>query len=231
MGRHHGLFGAVVFFGAEVALGHTQQLGVLVASSAICAGAAMAPDLDEPDSSVAHACEPFSGAVSWVVARIAGGHRQATHSLLGVGVSVGLCYLALDYRLAAAGLFGFFILVAWRGLSPYGTRHFVVSLLVATGAGLAVALSGMAVGFLPVAVGVGYSVHLLGDMATVGGVPLLWPLKHHFSWPVLGHTGSKRELVATAGLWVIMGVLVYSSGIWHLIHLGELERTLGLLKK
>lgn len=60
----------------------------------IAAGAACAPDLDCPNSSIARSLGPVSYVVSRVVAKLSLGHRQGTHSLLAVllvalGVSAG----------------------------------------------------------------------------------------------------------------------------------------------
>ena len=42
------------------------------------------------------------------------------------------------------------------------------------------------------------ALHLVGDMLTVGGAPLLWPLKWHQGVPLLGHTDSLREQLTGA---------------------------------
>jgi membrane-bound metal-dependent hydrolase YbcI (DUF457 family) len=40
----------------------------------------------------------------------------------------------------------------------------------------------------------GYAAHLLGDLLTGNGIPLLWPLvRHRQGLPIFGHTGGWRE--------------------------------------
>ena len=60
-----------------------------ITGGAICAGASLLPDLDEPGSTVSHVLEPVSGAVSYALARVCDGHRKASHSLIGVALVVG----------------------------------------------------------------------------------------------------------------------------------------------
>lgn len=52
-----------------------------------------------------------------------------------------------------------------------------------------------------VGVGVGYLSHLLGDFATHGGVPWLWPYKQRFSLPLTFRTGSWFERLLFFALW------------------------------
>jgi membrane-bound metal-dependent hydrolase YbcI (DUF457 family) len=81
-------------------------------------------------------------------------------------------------------------------------------------------------GWLPLCIGLGFAVHLIGDALTIEGVPLLWPLnprppkpftevpvlrdvwKHngYLALPVLGHAGSRRE-------WTLM-VLLAGYAVW-----------------
>lgn len=39
---------------------------------------------------------------------------------------------------------------------------------------------------------VGYLSHLVADMLTTAGIPLLWPIRWRFCIPVLGSKGNKR---------------------------------------
>jgi membrane-bound metal-dependent hydrolase YbcI (DUF457 family) len=73
-------------------------------------------------------------------------------------------------------------------------------------AGIAAYLVAVHIGatWLSLALAAGVALHLVGDMLTSGGVPLLWPCRIHFCWPVLGHTHSHREAVFAAGLWVAL---------------------------
>lgn len=83
--------------------------------------------------------------------------------------------------------------------------------------------------WLPVAVALGTSVHILGDVLTTGGCPLLWPIEiksprwvrnavvidnvwrpgGHFAVPLLGDAGSWREwlVMIPVSIYATVGVL------------------------
>ena len=65
----------------------------VVTGALICAGAALLPDLDHPGGTVARSLPPLSGWLSRAVVRVAGGHRRATHSLLGLAVFIALAWV------------------------------------------------------------------------------------------------------------------------------------------
>lgn len=223
MGRHHALLGAVLWAGPAVAIMGRTHVGEIAASTAICGAAAMLPDIDEPGSTVAHVLEPVSGLVSSGMNRFCGGHRQASHSLLAVGV-VGALGWGLSFNpIATAVAFGILILLAFRGLAPLGFRHGLIAFAVAAGAGAGVALGRLDVAWFPLALMVGYGIHLLGDILTSGGVPLLWPLHHRVAWPILSHTGSGRETVFSLFLWLCLGMIILASGIWRDVHFRGIE--------
>ena len=93
-------------------------------------------------------------------------------------------------------------------------------------------------GLAAVGVGVGYLSHLLGDFATHGGVPWLWPLKRRFSLPLTFQTGGvfERLLFIALGLgavyllvrhfapWVLDDALVLWRQLVH--HLAAAVRAL-----
>lgn len=222
MGRHHALFGAVAWFGPASVV-FSRSPSVLVLSTACAGAAAMLPDLDEPGSSVAHVLEPVSGAVSEAMAALCGGHRKASHSLIGVAVVTVLMALALLSPVAAAVAVGLLLLIAFRGLGPPGLRHGVLVLAMSGACAYGVAASRLDVAWLPWAVGVGYVLHLVGDMLTAGGVPLFWPSKRRVAWPVLGHTNSGRERVFGVGLLVLAVGLILASGLVQHLHLAHLS--------
>lgn len=65
----------------------------VVTGALICAGAALLPDLDHPGGTVARSLPPLSGWLSRIVVKVAGGHRRATHSLLGLAVFTALAWV------------------------------------------------------------------------------------------------------------------------------------------
>ena len=65
----------------------------------ICAGAALLPDIDHPRGTVARSLPPFSGRLARIVAGLSGGHRRATHSVIGLLVFTLLAWLSQNAAL------------------------------------------------------------------------------------------------------------------------------------
>lgn len=210
MGAHHAACGAAAWVAlttdVHLELGRMAEqapflpnslalgLGVLdvspvgvVTGALVTAGAAMLPDADHHNATIAHSLPPLSNALCSEIGRIAGGHRHGTHSILGITT---------------------FILIAWlAGLWSQDTQTFgtiypgagILSVLLAAFAAKALKIIpdtmrkspwavGLAIGlfitlfapqeqgWFPTAVGVGTIVHILGDMLTTEGCNLLWPM-------------------------------------------------------
>ncbi|MHB1762636.1 MAG: metal-dependent hydrolase [Acidimicrobiales bacterium] len=185
------------------------------------AGAGMIPDIDEPGSAVAHLAEPLTGVVAWFTKRIAGGHRQASHSLLAVGIVAAGCY-GLQHLDIARGVpaavipLGFAYALAIRGILPFGARPGHLMALVVGGAAAYGVVHYLGASWVWMAIGLGWWMHLVGDMLTSGGVPLFWPDKRHVSWPVLGHTNSTRESIFAVVLSAALVALAWQP-VAHLI--------------
>lgn len=110
MGRTHALSGAAGWLAAAPmvaeATGHPLGPGVLAASTAVAAGAALLPDLDHEHGLLAHSLGPVTRLLTQLVARGSGGHRHATHSL-AFGVALGaLMSAALANRWAMLTIAG-----------------------------------------------------------------------------------------------------------------------------
>lgn len=231
MGHAHAITGAAAWVAVTAtglpATGWWRQApAAVILGAVVCAGAALLPDADHPDATIAHSA-PGMGTVAGTVGKLSGGHRHATHSILAV----------------AAFMLGAWGISHWTA-TPHGWSHpvpmgaAVAVLLCATfavkvlrlvrswilawlvGAALAAAVALWAPAdptWLVVCVGIGVVVHLLGDFLTVEGVPFLWPLnprpprvladtpvgRHlwmrngYFALPLLGHAGSMREILLT----------------------------------
>ncbi|MDK1474657.1 metal-dependent hydrolase [Streptomyces sp. 549] len=101
MGPAHSLSGAAAWLGVgagAAALGHAMPWPVLAAGALICAGAALAPDLDHKSATISRAFGPFSRALCGVIDKLStavfnatrakgerkrsGGHRTLTHTWL-----------------------------------------------------------------------------------------------------------------------------------------------------
>lgn len=198
MGHDHASLGALAGMGVGLLL-HLDP-AVVLAAGGVGAGAGLLPDLDEPGSSVAHAAGWISEGVSWVTARLAGGHRRATHCLLAVAgaaaVAAVLTWLHSGSVPWSVGIVGICLALAVRAIPPVGFRpHRIVAALVAAGITWLLVTHNLIGWWVVPVVTVGSASHLLGDAMTTGGIPLLWPDRRRMSWPVLGRTGSPRETV------------------------------------
>jgi membrane-bound metal-dependent hydrolase YbcI (DUF457 family) len=198
------------------------DLGVL-AGAVVAAGAALLPDADHRHASIAHSLPPVSEWLCVAVGRLAGGHRNGTHSLLGVVAFTLLAWLLASISVpidagtlqVGAGV-GTVLLASFavKALKFMPDRARKAPWLVALplGALVTVGLGDHSQGFV-VAVALGVVAHIAGDMLTDGGCNPFWPVKvrrpsalshlpvlrtlwssgGRLKLPVLGPTGSKRE--------------------------------------
>lgn len=230
MGAHHAVSGAAAWVAVTSTAAQLPALGWypldppgIAIGAVVCAGAALLPDADHHDATIAHALPVVGAAATAVVGVASGGHRNGTHS----GISAVLV-VALALFLGASGWLG----GGWgspaniaAGVAAATMLAFSLKVLtivpnwvLAWAAGLAIAasISWFAPeqwAWLPMCVAVGWIVHLAGDFLTVGGLPLFWPFNPgaprvlrripllrelwsrggYFALPVLGTTGSWRE--------------------------------------
>ncbi|MFC4947594.1 metal-dependent hydrolase [Pseudonocardia sp. GCM10023141] len=233
LGISHATSGAAL---GLVVAGYAPQLaglhptaGGIVTFAAVCAGAALLPDLDHPSSV---ATRRFSVA-SWIASRVVrplsavtydltrgsrdtgrGTHRGLTHTavaavLLGVGINAASARWGTPVLL---GTLFVCIALAIKGLDAMVPGP--PSLVIAAGFTYAVeefvpgGTAGTA-GWLGSAVTLGMLVHSVGDAITESGAPLLWPLRiRKRSWyPV----GTPRPLRFRTGgaveLWLVAPAL------------------------
>ncbi|MEU6058986.1 metal-dependent hydrolase [Streptomyces sp. NPDC047097] len=137
MGPAHSLSGAAAWLGvgaAAAATGHTMPWPVLLAGALICAGAALAPDLDHKSATISRAFGPLSRALCGIVdaisfavykitkskrdARRTGGHRTLTHTAVwAVLIGAGASTLAVEGgRWAVLALLFVHLVLAVEGL-------------------------------------------------------------------------------------------------------------------
>lgn len=235
MGAHHAVSGAAAWVAVTSTVPHTlgwdpMPTHSVVLGALVTAGAALLPDVDHHNGTIAHSAGPLSQAVSAVAETAAGGHRHGMHSLLAVaGFTAGTVALrAWEATVPVFGLIPIGSALLLLALIAFATKALRLSgggiLKLWVGAALVVAgvlwFAPDQLEWLPLSVMVGVIVHLIGDMLTVGGVPLLWPWipKPSKAWaatpvlnriwmrngymalPVLGKTGSVREWFLFAGL-------------------------------
>jgi membrane-bound metal-dependent hydrolase YbcI (DUF457 family) len=196
--------------------------GILIGGLAT-AGTALVCDWDHRSSTVAQSLPPLSNAIARGIENASGGHRQGTHSILGAGVFVLLAALASRFQLetpwgllsVGAGLLCMCLInIAAKALKLFPQSGFLTNWAFALAmAGLVTVYAPEQWTWLPVSMLIGVVVHIVGDLITTGGVPLLWPLvvrppkalrrvpllryvwrpNGALSLPLLGRAGSKRE--------------------------------------
>jgi membrane-bound metal-dependent hydrolase YbcI (DUF457 family) len=201
----HGLAAGLAASNLAPVLGQPMDIPTALTLGMLCAGAAIAPDLDHPGAtasrSLGFVSAIGSAAIQTLSASVyahtrtkhdrdnADGHRGITHTPFG---PPGLGLLSGGIP-AVAGIWGstsgtwatlvviwLFLVWALRALPPKhkASRDYVVALMLT---GLAyVALHGTYAGRMPVLIGVvvglGAWVHALGDALTDYGAPLFFPL-------------------------------------------------------
>lgn len=185
----------------------------LVPYLAAAAGGAMLPDLDHPQSTASRSLGPVTGLLSAGVTAVSGGHRQGTHSVVGVG--------AFTVASAAIGASGGIGLALWAAflvavgsaalnLRPLGSlTHPLVVVLATVGLAwmgwtLPIPASTVTLGVL-----IGAAAHVATDLPTREGCPLLWPVSsHRFAIGQLRTGGWVETLLITPLLGVVSLLLL-----------------------
>lgn len=158
MGPAHSLSGAAAWLGVgagAAALDHPMPWPTLVAGALICAGAALAPDLDHKAATISRAFGPISKALCEIIDKLSyatykatrmkgdprrtGGHRTLTHTWLWAAMLGGGCSAAALYggRWAVLGILFVHMVLAVEGLlwrQARASSDVLVWLLGATGA-------------------------------------------------------------------------------------------------
>ncbi|GAB2466067.1 metal-dependent hydrolase [Xylanimonas ulmi] len=245
MGGHHAASGAAAWVAVTattpIAFGWypVSDIGVIT-GALVCAGAALLPDADHHAGTIARSLPPVSQGVARAIAAVSGGHRGGTHSLLGVAAFTAIAWAVghLTLRTEAFGdvLVGpgivavLLIAFALRALRLTGEGRWWAWLASGSLAALVAAYAPEEWFWLPFCVGLGCLVHLIGDLLTTRGVPLLWPIRFrsprwvrrhralpfddvwraggNIALPLLGDAGSWREwLVMTpVSVYAVLGV-------------------------
>ncbi|GHG48814.1 metal-dependent hydrolase [Streptomyces griseocarneus] len=137
MGPAHSLSGAAAWLGvgaAAAGIGHPMPWPVLVVGALICAGAALAPDLDHKSATISRAFGPLSRILCGIIDHLShavykatrakgdprrnGGHRTLTHTALwAVLIGAGASALAVTGdRWAVLGILFVHMVLAVEGL-------------------------------------------------------------------------------------------------------------------
>ena len=214
MGHTHALSGLVTGAAAGLYVLHLPPAGTITLAG-LTAGAAVLPDIDHPDATLAHCFGFLTKAFAWLAGKIAGGHRWGTHSVLGVGVFTALAWAAVYFRADPGGRAGLLVLLSLiiaGGL--YALRiggHWADA--VAVTAAIAMTVTGTGLGLVAVATGLGCATHVFGDGLTDEGVPLAYPLsRRRVKWlpePLAFTTGTRPEGLFALVLSLGLGWLAY----------------------
>lgn len=221
MGHTHALAGAAAWLGLVPFLadyGMKMTPGEIVAGSVVCAGAALLPDIDHHDGSIANAFGPITHVLCRGVAKISGGHRHATHSLLFVLLAAFGADMLADHLRPVWWVVLFLLIgLGLRGVGIHvpEREHFNVVLNGAIAAGVTYVMVGMhfagpgidlhvahyVLGWAGLAVGLGCFMHVLTDCLTPEGCPVFWPLPTRFEIPIVPRTNGVMEK------WVVTPIL------------------------
>lgn len=181
--------------GAALSIYQPGPGAVVLAGSLLCAGAAMAPDADHEQASIAHSLPPVTKLLASGIETISGGHRHGTHSFVGIAAFTLLAYAMSSWMMEINGRTVSFgsgllavILVAFATQSlglhkslASGTVGDILSSkigpwVIALGtAGAVTYFLDYRWAWLPICMALGTYIHVLGDSLTVQGVPWLWP--------------------------------------------------------
>ncbi|WP_436560648.1 metal-dependent hydrolase [Kitasatospora sp. HPMI-4] len=205
MGHSHAVSGAMLYavsapFLPPLLLGIHLGPAAILMGTVLSAGAALLPDLDHHDGTIANFLGPVSKALCRFVAWASGGHRHATHSLLFVALMGGGTWAGVTFggRWFTIGMSFFLLAMALKALNAHAPGHGHHTWLTVVG----LAVLGTVVldrfmpdapGWLPYAVALGTLAHLLGDCLTKMGAPLLWPHKERYEIVLIKRTGNKME--------------------------------------
>ncbi|EQD69501.1 membrane-bound metal-dependent hydrolase, partial [mine drainage metagenome] len=123
LGRDHALLGGLGYLAVAPMILHSPTWPNLGVGCVTSAAFALLPDIDEPGSTVSRKLGPISRTVSHVTNAVAGGHRQATHSLLFAALVGIATWFALFSPTAIAIIVAASFLLVFRMLLPAILRH------------------------------------------------------------------------------------------------------------
>ena len=216
MGRSHALTGLATGLGVSM-YAVTLSVPAAVLGTAVCTGASILPDIDHPDSTVSNVYGPITRGFSWVVARATGGHRRGTHSIAGVALLALLAQVAVMYRhnvlaqvalcavlvLALAGVIRLLKIPGW--IDDVAPIPVVLAVVMLTDVDLSV---------VPPALALGCLVHIAGDVVTLQGCPLWWPMSGEnvrLAWFRTNGTCERRVVVP------IVMLLIGAEILWKVV--------------
>jgi membrane-bound metal-dependent hydrolase YbcI (DUF457 family) len=228
LGHSHALSGAVTGMATGIFL--HMPVPQVAALAGFTAGMALLPDLDKCGSSPARCLGFLSEAIAWVAGRVSGGHRHATHSVLGVAVFTGLAWACCHFRHDWAGKAGLALLMTLSVAAALEALHIArghAADVIGMGIASWVVWHGYGLPLIPLAVLIGCGTHIAGDMLTDSGCMLGFPvIRHRFHLlpePLAFTTGTRPELlivdpILTGALLVLAALAAdpaFVTAQWH----------------
>lgn len=218
-GHTHALAGAVTGAAASLYVLHLPLTGTLMLTG-LTAGAAVLPDLDHPQATLAHCFGFLTKLFAELVGKVSGGHRKGTHSVLGIAIFTYLAWLAVWARGDLIGRIGLGVLLSLviaGGLYALRIGGHKADFLAVTAA-VGMTISGVGLSLVATATCLGCCAHVfLGDMFTDTGVPLAYPLsKRRQRWwpePLAFTTATRPEAAFAFVLVLALGFLAYRTAV------------------
>lgn len=206
MGRSHFVSGIVAYEATAAQMHYTPGQAAVGAIVATCA--ALVPDIDHRHATISRTYGPITVAVSHVIAKLAGGHRNGTHSLTGILILGGVAQACVMYRdriLAMAVLSGILIVTLAAGVRVLRIPGWIDDLAPIPVVIAGVCMTRIDLTAVPVALMLGCLAHVIGDCLTNSGCPLLWPLSTERLKLGLFKTGKRAEK------WIVFPALVVAA--------------------
>lgn len=226
MARSHASAGAVLSLAAAPLLVQTGVVDgrpvsyVVLALTAI--GSALLPDYDHAHATIAQSLGPVTKGVAHVVSAAFGGHRNGTHSFVGIAFFTAVSWLMVHLGGWWVGLWCGFLVAT--GLAALGFRVSKTSIIVHTVTVIAATawlLHIATTGSVPLelvtwGVAIGSLAHILTDLPTKQGCPLLWPV-NRTRFKVGNMTTdhfTERVIVGPALMLIAVAQVVWLDGLW-----------------
>ena len=216
-GSTHALSGLAAGLAAGSLILHEPAAPLLLLTG-LTAAYALSPDLDSCGSTEARSLGFVTEILAACIRKVSGGHRHGTHSLAGVAAFTGAAWLACHYRDTIPGRIALAVILtagfaaAVDALTPKAAH---AGNVLALGGAAAMCWTGYGLALVPLAAALGAATHVVGDMGTVSGCPLLWPAtmyEFHLTPRWMRFTTGK-----TAEHWVVTPLLLAALGflLWR----------------
>lgn len=230
------------------ATGNEITAGTLLMGAIPVAGAALIPDIDHPNGSIANSGGPITRAIARCASFFSGGHREGTHTLPFFALVAAAAFLTVWAGNMWAAIGWYFVLAAfgaqalaktalhqkfnrqWKKRTGLFAKAYCWAFALAATVG-AITVYGrddaQAWWWLPFAVLIGHATHLVGDIMTTAGLDLGLGLPK-VRFPILGDAGSSREHLLTALLSVVAAFFMLCAvlGVNPYENLGEFGQAL-----